>query len=87
MAWDGNERRVYPASCYVEVLARITGIEAQNKTMIERMDRMVNFIEGNGGVGAKVRLDRVEQKMGLVWGLLVAVGGLTLKAVFDVVAK
>ena len=53
------------------------------------MGKVVRFIEGNGNPerGAIIRMDRLEQKMLMVWGLTAAVGGLTLKAVFDWVVR
>ena len=65
MTWDGEERRKIPAHCQAEVLTRLTSLEEKQDTMheanIKRMDKIIEFIEGNGKDGAKVRLASLEQ--------------------------
>ena len=62
MNWDGKERRC--SSYETEIL--------------EKLNRIVEFIEGNGKPGANIRLDRLERTTGvIVWaGALLVVGAL-----------
>ena len=47
MTYDGEERRQHAMNCQEEIL--------------EKLNRLVEFIEGNGQPGAKIRLDRLER--------------------------
>lgn len=62
MTYDGKERRQHSMNCQEEIL--------------EKVNRLVEFIEGNGRPGAKIRLDRLERITTVfVWsGSLVVVG-------------
>ena len=104
MPWtlgDAERRRV-PMSCQQEILERIHLIDTELKlqrvqqTQMHEENRSVNarimdFIEGNGTAGAKVRLDRLEQDMGerkrkagYTWASIV---GLAVKSLWDTVTK
>ena len=91
MTWDGSERRKYPRQCYQDVLDQIQQMTKNQQSMhdenVKRMDKIIEFIEGNGHPGAKVRIDRLEMKSymlsfvtaGVVMGLI----GYSMKLVFN----
>ena len=80
--WDGISERRKVVPYQEQVLAELSVLRSY-------MEKVVRFIEGNGNPerGAIIRMDRLEQKMLMVWGLAAAVGGLTLKAVFEWVVR
>lgn len=82
-AWDGKvERRVQTLQGQQEILGKLDALYVA-------MDKVVRFIEGNGKPerGAIIRMDRLEQKMLMVWGLVAAVSGLTLKAMWEAIVR
>ena len=87
MDWDGQERRRVLQQCQTQILERLTKIEVETSLMRSLLKDIHVAIHGNGKDGLMIRHDRVEQKMFLVWGLLVAVGGLTFKAILEVVVR
>ena len=80
--WNGVERRAHTLRTQQEILSKLILVS-------EQVEKVVRFIEGNGKPerGAVVRLDRLEQRMVIVWGLALTVGGLVLKTVVDVMTK
>ena len=77
MVYDGKERRQHSMDCQAEIL--------------EKVNRIVEFIEGNGKPGAKIRIDRLEQvEQNRIWAwrtMFGCVAGLVLKAVFDLMVR
>lgn len=83
MTWNGEERRKAPSNFQEDVLYELRNLKVTVSLLSERLHKIIRFVDGNGTPerGAVVRVDRLEQKMVMVWGLVVAVGGLLLNTV------
>ena len=87
MTWTGEERRAEQT----ELRERLMRVETQLVELLEKVDRVLKSLDGNGGPGLKTRLDRLEQiEKNRLWTwrcVLGSVVGLVVKAGFDLLAK